>query len=196
MNAFLPRAAAPVSAIVSRRIRRRDGSRTSRASGATARGFAALGLIATTFVDVVGNARACTPTSCAQDLSYALRSLRRTPGFTITAILVAALGIGATTATFSIADHVLIRPLPFPDPDRLVKLTEDHTADRLSAHGAVAAELPGLEADGDVVRKHRSLMAASRHAHRQRRARADRRRDMAPAACSGCSGARRRSAGR
>ena len=46
-----------------------------------------------------------------------MRSLRRTPGFTITAIVVAALGIGATTATFSIADHVLLRPLPFTDPD-------------------------------------------------------------------------------
>ena len=59
-----------------------------------------------------------------QDLKYALRSLGRTPGFTVTAILVAALGIGATTATFSIADHVLLRPLPFADPDRLVKLWE------------------------------------------------------------------------
>jgi putative ABC transport system permease protein len=38
------------------------------------------------------------------------------------------LGIGATTATFSIADHVLLRPLPFRDADRLVKLTENHTS--------------------------------------------------------------------
>jgi putative ABC transport system permease protein len=63
-----------------------------------------------------------------QDVKYAVRSLRRTPGFTVTAIGVAALGIGATTATFSIADHVLLRPLPFADPDGLVKLTEDHTS--------------------------------------------------------------------
>ena len=62
-----------------------------------------------------------------QDVRYASRSLRRTPGFTATAIAVAALGIGATTATFSTADHVLLRPLPFADPDHLVKLTEDHT---------------------------------------------------------------------
>lgn len=63
-----------------------------------------------------------------QDLRYALRSLRRTPGFTITAIVVAALGIGATTATFSVADHVLLRPLPFPEADRVVRLWEDHSS--------------------------------------------------------------------
>lgn len=57
-----------------------------------------------------------------QDLRYAIRSLGRTPGFTITAVLVSALGIGATTATFSVADHVLVRPLPFPESERLVKL--------------------------------------------------------------------------
>ena len=63
-----------------------------------------------------------------QDVSYALRSLARTPGFSLTVIVVAALGIGATTATFSIADHVLIRPLPFPESDELVVLTEDHSS--------------------------------------------------------------------
>ncbi len=90
-----------------------------------------------------------------------LRSLRRTPGFTITAIVVAALGIGATTATFSIADHVLLRPLPFRDADRLVRLTENHTSSGYPGDGAVAAELQGLAADGDVVRKHRGLTAAA-----------------------------------
>ncbi len=59
-----------------------------------------------------------------QDIRYALRSLARAPGFAGTAILVVALGIGATTAAFSIADHVLLRPLPFPEPDRLVRLWE------------------------------------------------------------------------
>ena len=60
-----------------------------------------------------------------QDLRYAFRTLRRSPGFAVTAILVAALGIGATTAAFSITDHVLIRPLTFPDADRLVEVWED-----------------------------------------------------------------------
>ena len=59
-----------------------------------------------------------------QDLRYTMRTLARAPGFTLTAILVTALGVGATTAAFTLADHVLMRPLPFPDPDRLVKILE------------------------------------------------------------------------
>ncbi|HEX3877200.1 MAG TPA: ABC transporter permease [Bryobacteraceae bacterium] len=59
-----------------------------------------------------------------QDLRYAARTLARTPGFTITAIVVVALGIGANTAAFSVTDFVLIRPLPFPQPDKLVRVYE------------------------------------------------------------------------
>jgi putative ABC transport system permease protein len=57
-----------------------------------------------------------------QDLGYLGRSLRRAPGFALTVVVVAALGVGATTAAFSITDHVLIRPLPFPVADRLLQL--------------------------------------------------------------------------
>ena len=55
-------------------------------------------------------------TSCAQDLRHTRRTLARTPGFTVTAILIVALGVGATTAAFSVTDFVLFRPLPFPSP--------------------------------------------------------------------------------
>jgi hypothetical protein len=59
-----------------------------------------------------------------QDLRYTGRTLSRSRGFALTAILVTALGVGANTAAFSLADFVLLRALPFPDPDRLVRLCE------------------------------------------------------------------------
>jgi predicted permease len=60
-----------------------------------------------------------------QDIRYTLRTLRRSPGFAATAIAVAALGIGATTAAYTLTDHILLRPLPYADQDRLVMLWED-----------------------------------------------------------------------
>src|SRR4051812_28126602 len=57
-----------------------------------------------------------------QNLRYIVRSLSKTPGFSIAAIVILALGIGANTAIFSIVDAALLRPLPFDQPDRLVQL--------------------------------------------------------------------------
>src|SRR5260370_17909575 len=61
-------------------------------------------------------------TQILQDTRYTFRQLRRSPGFTVTAILMLALAMGATTALFSIVEGVLLRPLPFPDPNRLALL--------------------------------------------------------------------------
>jgi putative ABC transport system permease protein len=58
-----------------------------------------------------------------QDIRYALRSFLRAPGFTAVALITLALGIGGTTAIFSIVDGVVLRPLPYSDPDRVVQIT-------------------------------------------------------------------------
>jgi predicted permease len=87
-----------------------DGSPVTRALAAAA--------------DVVPNAFAAHWDLLRQDLRYTARTLARSRGFAITAILVVALGVGANTAAFSLADFVLLRPLPFPRPDRLVKIWE------------------------------------------------------------------------
>src|SRR5262245_32122789 len=67
-----------------------------------------------------GSSRAFSLDSLLIDLRHAIRSLKATPSFTIGALLVLALGTGATTAIFSVVDAVALRPLPFPEPDRIV----------------------------------------------------------------------------
>src|SRR5215469_3377120 len=90
-------------------------------------GFPAkFGLWVAAFVEVMSNAVAVHWQIARRDLSYSLRSLLRSLGFTVTAILLITIGIGANAAIFALADFVLVRPLPFPEPQRLVKVWEKH----------------------------------------------------------------------
>jgi putative ABC transport system permease protein len=79
-------------------------------------------------VDVALNAARVHADLLRQDAAFTVRTLRRSPGFAATATAVIALGVGATTAAFSITDHILFRPLPFREPERLAKLWQNQTA--------------------------------------------------------------------
>jgi predicted permease len=83
--------------------------------------------------------------SVARDICYEVRQLLRAPGFSVTAVLTLALGLGATTAIYSVVEGVLLRPLPFADPQSLVQLGDN---------------LEGLDWDGGYIPAYQSIIYA------------------------------------
>src|ERR1700679_1415134 len=76
----------------------------------------------------MSDARLRSPESVLQDLRYAFRTLRRDSGFAAFAILIVGLGIGASATVFSVVDALLLRPLPFSEPERLVWIANHDTS--------------------------------------------------------------------
>ena len=78
-------------------------------------------------VEIVFNAAMVHWEIAPRDLFHSTRSLLRSPGFVATAVLLVTIGIGANIAVFTLANFVLVRPLPFPQPERLMRVWEKHS---------------------------------------------------------------------
>lgn len=94
--------------------------------------------------------------SIMQDARYALRQMRRAPGFTITAVLTLALGIGANTVIYTLIDSILLQPLPYAHQDRLVRIAGDNSPTfpkgwirELNSHGTALRSVAGYGADAE-----------------------------------------------
>ena len=92
-----------------------------------------------------------------QDLRYAVRGLRKAPAFTLVAVLTLALGIGGTTTIFSAVDALLLRPLPYPDQDRLVSLSNSYAKFPRESGPVSATDVAHWRADNQVFEQIESV---------------------------------------
>ena len=105
-----------------------------------------------------------------RDLRLAVRSLAKAPGFALAAILTLALGVGATSAIFSVVNSVVLRPMPYPDPESLVMVWE--ITPQSGQFSVAPGQLLRLAPAGDDVRGPRGVGQQRRHAPGTERARA------------------------
>ncbi len=101
-----------------------------------------------------------------RDLRYSFRTLRKRPGFSIVAVLVLSIGIGANTAIFSVVNSVLLRPLPVPGADRLALIWETDLKDGIKREGPSGPEFPRLEGAEPILRGHGATGSRHRYCDR------------------------------
>ena len=130
--------------VLRHRLREAAGSR-ARTAGVWVRAIIDVAFQAAALRLDEGKEEAMRVDSLIQDLRYAVRGVRSSPGLAIIAILTLALGIGASTATFSIVHGVLLEKLPFDDPERLVIVWPEVNANKAMTILA-GEEMPSLQA--------------------------------------------------
>ena len=89
----------------------------------------------------------------AQDLRYGLRMLAQNPGFTAVAVIALGLGIGANTAIFSVVNAVLLRPLPLPEPERVVVIHDQFISLGLPSIGVSAPDFVDITRQKDIFER-------------------------------------------